>query len=64
MYKFAEEEGGLMAYRFPNGDWPDSRHDRVAFALSTNQASGTIFKMESGSGKDSVEIYLVGCFCC
>ena len=59
-YEFGAHGNGVMTFRFPKGDWPDSKQDKIAFGILTNQKSATILKIESGSGSDFIEIFLVG----
>ncbi|ESO03792.1 hypothetical protein HELRODRAFT_173495 [Helobdella robusta] len=62
-----------MTFRFTKGDWPDTHADRIAVAFKPEtkikmsvkeedeeekNRDATIFRMESGSSADFIEIYL------
>lgn len=51
--------GGLITYSFPDGEWPDTRSDRLALGFVTTQRNAVLVRVVSGSSNDFIEMELV-----
>lgn len=57
-YSFGHS-GGLITYTFPDGEWPDSKTDRLALGFITTQRTAVLVRIVSGSSNDYIEMELV-----
>lgn len=57
-YEFGPD-GGLVTYAFPDGRQPDMQNDLLALGFITSKPSGVLFRVESGTSSDYLQLEMV-----
>jgi len=52
-------DGGLVTYAFPDGRQPDMQNDLLALGFITSKSSGVLFRVESGTSGDYLQLEMV-----
>ena len=59
-YTFGSQRGGVLTLTYRDAERVDTRHDRVAFGLTTTQRDAVILHVVSANSNDYISVELVG----
>ena len=59
-YTFGSQRGGVMTLTYRDGERVDTRHDSVAFGVSTSQRDAVLVHLVSANSNDYISVELVG----
>jgi len=59
-YTFGSQRGGVMTLTYRDDQRVDTRHDSLAFGLTTSQRDAVILHVVSDNSNDYISVELVG----